>query len=230
MAGFGTLSLTQTAIGTLIDQRAVVLYKQPADEIVGSTTQKGITDYAKEAVRQLVGNAFTYEELFAGLASKLGSDILTRVANVTGTNPYGITYIDAKVNIESSLCDHPVESGALITDASIILPVKAEVSVAMPTFFAERIYEQMKDMYRLKKDKIILQTKYGLYKNLVLQNIEYELEHETVDRTKFVLTLREIQESYVWDLLGKKIAEAHKIAQASDANTISTGSQIAVGG
>lgn len=231
MAGFGSISLTQTAIGTLLDQRAIVLYKQPADEIITSSTEKGlktIKDYAKEAVRQLVNNAFTYEELFAGLASELGSDILTKVANVTGTNPYGITYIDAKVNIESDLCDHPIETGAVVTDASIIMPVSAEVTVAMPTFFAERIYDQMRSMFELKKDKIILQTKYGLYKNLVLQNIEYELERSTVDRTKFVLTLRQIQEANTYDFYSKKVAEAEKIAKASDSTTVNTGSQVAV--
>lgn len=231
MAGFGSISLTQTAIGTLLDQRAVVLYKQPADEIIDSSTEKGIKSIANTIVKNLVGNAFKYEELFAGLLS--GADIdfgaLTQIANVTGTNPYGITYIDAKVSIESDLCDHPVETGIVVTDASILLPISAEVTVAMPTYFAERIYEQMKDMYRLKKDKIILQTKYGLYRNLVLQNIEYELEHDTVDRTKFVLTLREIQEGYVNDSAGEVAAEKDKIAKASDATTVNTGSQMAVG-
>lgn len=218
MAGFGSISLAQTVIGTLLDQRAVVLYKQPKDDI-----------QAKGIENQLFGNAFKYEELFAGLAKNIGSDTLTRVANVTGANPYGITYIDAKVNMESNLCDHPVESGAILTDASILLPISAEVTVAMPTFFAQSIYNQMEDMYKEKKDRIILQTKYGLYKNLVLQNIEYELEHDTIDRTKFVLSLREIQESSVFDYFDKIVAESDKIANASDANTINTGSQMAVG-
>jgi hypothetical protein len=218
MAGFGSISLAQTVIGTLLDQRAVVLYKQPKDDIV-----------AKGIEKHLFGNAFKYEELFAGLAKNIGSDVLTRVANVTGANPYGITYIDAKVNMESNLCDHPVENGAILTDASILLPISAEVTVAMPTFFAQSIYNQMEDMYKEKKDRIILQTKYGLYKNLVLQNIEYELEHDTIDRTKFVLSLREIQESSVFDYFDKIVAESDKIANSSDANTINTGSQMAVG-
>ena len=227
MAGFGSISLTQTAIGTLLDQRAVVLYKQPADEIINSSTSKGIKSIANTIVNELVGNAFKYEELFSGLLDDLG--VVSSIANVTGANPYGITYIDAKVSIESDLCDHPVETGIVVTDASILLPISAEVTVAMPTYFAERIYEQMKDMYRLKKDKIILQTKYGLYRNLVLQNIEYELEHDTVDRTKFVLTLREIQEGYVNDSAGEVAAEKDKIAKASDTTTVNTGSQMAVG-
>ena len=223
MAGFGSISLVQTAIGTLLDQRAVVLYKQPADDAIVANTVAG------KIIHNLVGSAFQYEELFAGLAGKLDSDILTRLANVTGKNPYGITYMDAKVNVESDLCDHPIETGAVVTDASIILPVNAEVTVVMPTFFAERIYEQMYDLYKTKKEKIILQTKYRVYKNLVLQNIEYELEHDTIDRTKFVLTLREIQEYLVNDTLGEIATEVEKVATASDATTVNGGSQMAVG-
>ena len=222
MAGFGSISLVQTAIGTLLDQRAVVLYKQPADDAIVANTVAG------KIIHDLVGSAFKYEELFAGLAGKLDNDTLTRLANITGKNPYGITYMDAKVNIESDLCDHPIESGAVVTDASIIMPVQADVTVVMPTFFAERIYEQMYDLYKAKKDKIILQTKYGLYKNLVLQNMEYELEHDTIDRTKFILTLREIQEYAVFDYFDKIAKEAEKIKNASDATTVNIGSQMAV--
>lgn len=224
MAGFGSISLVQTAIGTLLDQRAVVLYKQPTDDIISKKTLVG------KITSELVGNAFEYEELFAGLARMLGSDVLTRITNVTGTNSYGITYMEAKVNVESDLCDHPIETGAVVTDASIVLPVRAEVVVVMPTFFAERIYEQMYGMFKTKKEKIILQTKYGLYKNLVLQNIEYSLEHETIDRTRFTLTLREIQEGFINDTLSEVASEAEKIAVSSDATTINIGSQMAVEG
>ena len=148
MAGFGSVSLTQTAVGTLIDQRAIVLYKQPAIIEEKST----IIGKAWSAItNELWGQGAGYEELFSGLLSNIRD--LETAANVTGTNPYGITYIDAKVNIESDLCDHPLESGAVVTDAAILLPVSAEVTVAMPTFFAQRIYNQMEDIYKNKEHR-----------------------------------------------------------------------------
>lgn len=234
MAGFGSISLMQTVIGTLIDQRAIVLYKQPSDFIENTRTKGKF--WEKEFWKsidwqhELFGNAFKYEELFAGLAGLIENETLTQITNVTGKNPYGITYIDAVVNIESDLCDHPVENGTLITDASIILPVTAEVKVAMPTFFAERIYNQMYDMYKTKQDRILLQTKYGVYNNLVLKNISYELEKGTIDRTIFTLSLREIQEVQSYGDLGNVISNSKNVAVASDTNTINTGSQMAVGG
>lgn len=222
MAGFGSISLTQTIIGTLIDQRAVVLYKQPSDFI--GFDKSWVQEYV---LGEVWGYAFSYEELFSGLLGGLGA--LSSIPEVTGLNPYGITYIDAKVDIESDLCEHPVEDGTKIVDASIILPVKAEVNVAMPTFFAERIYNQMIDMFEKKKEKIILQTKYGVYKNLVIQNISYALEKDTIDRTVFTLELREVQEVPVYGDFGQIIADKDRIAFASDANTINIGTQMAEG-
>lgn len=230
MAGFGSISLTQTVIGTMLDQRAVVLYKQP-----NNYEKKIIKDssavFISNLTEQLWGRQFEYEELFAGLASKLGSDILTRIANVAGANPYGITYMSGKVDIESDLCDHPIEDGTIITDASVVLPITAEVVVAMPTFFAERIYAQMDDLYRKKEDKIILQTKYGIYDNLVLKDMTYEMEYDKVDRTIFTLSLRQVQEvSSYGDFRFNNIASPDKIVESSDATTIKTGTQMAVGG
>lgn len=229
MAGFGSISLVQTAIGTLLDQRAVVLYKQPQFESgVDVTSWWG--NLAYEVSSQLWGNQFRYDELFSGLLSNIDADttMLERLANVTAANPYGISYLDARVDIESDLCEHPIENGTLITDASIILPVTAEVSVAMPTFFAERIYNQMYDLYHDKKTKIILQTKYGIYQDLVLQNISYELEYSKVDRTIFTLTLREIQEALSYGEFSFRKEGADYIHDSSDATTINMGTQIAI--
>lgn len=227
MAGFGSISLAQTVIGTLIDQRAVVLYKQPNYEGLYGKIPSAKKTFTEKLINELYGNQFAYEELFAGLAGKLGSDILTKAANITGANPYGISYISANVDIESDLCDHPVESGMIMTDASIIRPVSARVEVAMPTFFAEKIYQSMYELQQKKSDKIILQTKYGVYKNLVLQSFSYSLDNNKVDRTIFTLQLREVMEVQPYGEFEFLASESQNIANASDANTISNGTQVA---
>lgn len=226
MAGFGSISLAQTVVGTLIDQRAVVLYKQPKTSNTEPTLFNAIPDSIQH---ELWGNSLKYEELFAGLSDKIGSEALRKVINVTGSSPYGITYISAKVNIESDLCDHPIETGEVLTDASIIQPVVAQVEVAMPTFFAERIYNSMLALQQKKNDKIILQTKYGVYKNLVLQNFTYSLENKTVDRTVFVLTLREVKEVAAYGKFKITASSVENVANASDIDTVSNGTQVAEG-
>ena len=222
MAGFGIVSLTQTAIGSLLDQRAVVLYEQPEVDYEADVSSD-FDYYAYKASSELWGNQFRYTELFSGL---LAGTNIERIANVAGVNPYGITYLEAKVDMESELCEHPIENGTIITDSSIILPVNAEVVVAMPTFYAEEIYHQMKDIFTKKNKKIILQTKYGLYTDLVLQNISYEIEPSTIDRARFTLTLREVQEVMTSGEFSQ-IAKPKEIANSSDANTENTGSQVA---
>lgn len=230
MAGFGSISLAQTAIGTLIDQRAVVLYKQPNEEVTkakifGKT--KVNSDITIDWDKELWGNAWTYEELFAGLASYLKSDFLTKATNISGTNPYGISYVSAKVNKETDLCDHPIETGKVLTDSRIVQPVTAQVEVAMPTFFAERIYKAMVDLQTSLDQKIILQTKYGVYKNLVLQSFSYSLENSTVDRTVFTLILREVMEVEPYGEFNFMSSKTANIAKVSDSNTINTGTQVA---
>lgn len=214
MAGFGSISLAQTVIGTLIDQRAVVLYKQPE-----------IDTKLNWLERNIFGAGFSYDELFSGLLGNLG--LVSSVANLTGTNPYGVTYISASVDIESDLCDHPVESGMIITDSSVIRPISAKVEVAMPTFFVEKIYQSMYELQQKKSSKIILQTKYSVYKNLVLQSFSYALDNNKVDRTIFTLQLREVMEVQPYGEFEFLASESQNIADASDANTISNGTQVA---
>ena len=214
MAGFGSISLAQTVVGTLIDQRAVVLYQQPE-----------ITNKLSWLERNVFGGGFSYNELFSGLLGNSG--LISSVANLTGINPYGITYISASVDIESDLCDHPVESGMIITDSSIIRPISARVEVAMPTFFAEKIYNSMYELQQKKASKIILQTKYGVYKNLVLQSFSYTLDNNKVDRTIFTLQLREVMEVQPYGEFEFLASESQNLANASDANTVSNGTQVA---
>lgn len=214
MAGFGSISLAQTVVGTLIDQRAVVLYQQPE-----------ITNKLSWLERNVFGGGFSYNELFSGLLGNSG--LISSVANLTGINPYGITYISASVDIESDLCDHPVESGMIITDSSIIRPISARVEVAMPTFFAEKIYNSMYELQQKKASKIILQTKYGVYKNLVLQSFSYTLDNNKVDRTIFTLQLREVMEVQPYGKFEFLASESQNLANASDANTVSNGTQVA---
>lgn len=222
MAGFGAVGLTQTAIGMLIDQRAIVLYEQPDIEEKENTDASWLERQKQDnkEASGLWGLQFKYNELFTGLLDGQGVE---KIANVAGINPYGISYVEAKVNKESELCDHPVETGAILTDSSIILPTTAEIVIAMPTLYFEDIYNQIEE-FRILKKKIILQTKYGVYRNLVIKDVSFDLEHDTIDRAKFTLVLREIQE-FISSTEEKSVSNNAK--EASDVSTENTGTQVA---
>lgn len=180
------LVLAETIVGSVIDQRSVILYEQQdfgdsKSELEklfeGTMLQPTIEDFVKK-------RALT--ELFTGTQ-------IPYLSEINGFNMWGISYMDANVDITSELCDHPVETGQVITDASVQNPITATVNIVMPTAFYTKIYEQVLDYYNNKK-KIILLTKFGMYQNMVIKAMPYKLQHADVDRPIISLTLRQIME------------------------------------
>lgn len=184
------LVLAETVVGTLVDQRAVVLYEQTDFESERSEIEQNLLKRAQGTLLEPTVSDFVNKhnlvELFTGIKVKYLSEI-------NGFNMWGVSYMDANVDISSDLCDHPIETGAKITDSSIRNPISAKVNIVMPTAFYEQIYKQISDYYENKK-KLILLTKFGMYKNMVIQAMPYKLEHGTVDRATIELNLREIME------------------------------------
>lgn len=199
------LVLAETVVGSLVDQRAVVLYEQQdfleakeelEKELASTELQSDLLDLAGGTVLYPTVQDFirkrNLKELFTGNKGSPES-VLRELSDINGFNMYGISYMDASVDISSDLCDHPIETGQVITDTSIQNPITAEVNIVMPTAFYTRIYEEIKKYYQEKK-KIILLTKFGMYWNLVIQNMPYKLANGDVDRPTITLSLRQIME------------------------------------
>lgn len=183
------LVLAETVVGSMVDQRSVVLYKQDKFEDVKKEIEKEIGFAEGTGLYPTVQDFVMkrkLEELFTGTK-------IPYVSDINGFNMWGISYQDATVNIESDLCDHPIETGQVITDASIIQPISAEVNIVMPTAFYTVIYEEISKYYKEKK-KIILLTKFGVYPDMVVSAMPYKLERGTVDRAVITLKLRQIME------------------------------------
>lgn len=178
MANFfkNPLVLAETVVGSLTDQRSLVLYEQPETKISNDEATDLLSLVDK---RQLV-------ELFTGIG-------VPYISKINGFNMYGISYIKGDVDISSDLCDHPTETGSIITDNAIINPISIKIEVAMPTALYTRIYAQMVKYYQQKKF-IIVQTKFAMYRNMVIQNMPYKLDNSTVDRPVIELSLRQVME------------------------------------
>ena len=178
MANFfkNPLVLAETVVGALTDQRSLVLYEQPETKIASDETEDLLALVDKN---QLV-------ELFTGIG-------VPYISKINGFNMYGISYVKGDVDISSDLCDHPTETGSVITDNAIINPITIKIEVAMPTALYTRIYAQMVKYYQQKKF-IIVQTKFAMYRNMVIQNMPYKLDNSTVDRPIIELVLRQVME------------------------------------
>lgn len=183
------LVLAESVVGSVVDQRSVVLYEQENFEKIKKEIETELGFMGESALYPTVQDFVEkgrLKELFTGMR-------IPYVSDVNGFNVWGISYQDASVDISSDLCDHPIETGQVITDASIINPVSAEVGIVMPTAFYTAIYEEVSRYYREKK-KIVLLTKFGVYNNMVISAMPYKLEHGTVDRPVITLKLRQIME------------------------------------
>lgn len=208
MANFfkNPLVLAETVVGSIVDTRALVLYEQPLDidfSALQDDTEKNLLALVDK--RKLV-------ELFTGIGVPYLSDI-------NGFNMYGISYVDADVDIDSDLCDHPTEKGSIITDNAIINPIAMKVRVSMPTGLYTRIYTQMVKYYQ-QKQYILVQTKFAMYRNMVIQAMPYKLENSTIDRPIVELSLRQVMEVLPQYIASSGITNAK---ESEDNNTVDRG-------
>lgn len=171
------LVVAETVIGSVVDKRNVVLYAQPEDiDKYGYGLPRSLQELVKKS--ELV-------ELFKGYEVPI-------LSNINGYNAFGGSYMSAEMEITSDLCDHPVENGEVVTDNAILKPLEAKVQLVLPTVFATRIYKEVEDYY-VNKKYLMLQTKFALYRNLVISAMPYKMEHGTVDRPTIELSLRQVQ-------------------------------------
>lgn len=183
------LVLAETVVGSLLDLRSVILFKQPAGDLssqlsdIGADSAAGIS--TQSAIDALIEHG-ALEELFTGIGVPYLSDI-------NGFNMYGISYMSADVNISSDLCKHPIETGEVVTDNAIINPIKATVRINMPTALYSRIYADI-EKYYINKDYIILQTKFAMYRNMVITGLPHKLENSSIDRPQIDLQLEQVLE------------------------------------
>lgn len=209
------LVLSETVIGSLLDTRSIVLYEQPPIDMqqlrlnnIGTDTQI-IDEYLQ--TQELT-------ELFTGTP-------IPYLSKINGFNMFGATYLRAEVGISSDLCQHPIETGQVVTDASIINPVTATVRIAVPTAFYTQIYEQIATLFREKK-YIMMQTKFALYRNMVVVAMPYVLEHENVDRVPIDIKLEQVMEiipQYKSANGGPNSISPKKAGNATDSDTAELG-------
>ena len=170
----------------------------------------------------IITNQAGVAKLVIALACHAG-DRGFELSDINGFNAYGVSYLDGKVSISSDIAEHPIEDGSVITDAAIIKPITAEVRIVMPTALYTRVYQQIYDYY-VKKQKIMLKTKFGMIKNMVIAEMPFELKMEEIDRPVITLSLREIIEVSPENVLREFSVDM--VANPDDSDTSDNGRRI----
>jgi hypothetical protein len=100
--------------------------------------------------------------------------------------------IKAVVKEQAKVMEHPVESGAIITDHRIILPTEIELSLILTPATYRETYDQI-NQYYLEGTLLIVQTRSGIYLNQLIYSMPHEEDTNLFNTITLALGLKQVQ-------------------------------------
>jgi hypothetical protein len=98
--------------------------------------------------------------------------------------------IKATVKEQAKVMEHPIETGAVITDHRIILPVEIELSVILLPSSYQDTYKAIRSYY-LNGTLLVVQTRTAIYENQLISAIPHEETPEQYDAISLNISLRQ---------------------------------------
>jgi len=99
--------------------------------------------------------------------------------------------IKAIIKEQSKVMEHPVESGIVITDHRIILPIEIELSLILAKADYQNVYNSIKGYY-LQGTLLVIQTRSGVYQNMLIQQIPHEENPDMYNALALAMTLKQV--------------------------------------
>lgn len=100
------------------------------------------------------------------------------------------------VNPTSKLMEHPLETGAVVTDHRVIMPLEIELSVFLTSrgnFQDYRsVYAQLAQAFT-RGDLLTIQTRTASYRNMVIYEIPHQEDADMFDAVAVGIKLREVR-------------------------------------
>lgn len=100
--------------------------------------------------------------------------------------------LQARVIERSQMFDHPIETGQIITDYSIVLPIEIDLPVIVQAGFYRNTYQQIRNLY-LNKTLLTVQTNTTNYPNMVIAEMPHEERPELFDALPLTIKFRQVQ-------------------------------------
>jgi len=100
--------------------------------------------------------------------------------------------IKATVKEEAKVMEHPVESGAIISDHRIILPVEIELSLILASIDYQDTYRVIRQYY-LNATLLVVQTRAGVYENQLISSMPHEEDPDLYNAITVALKLKQVQ-------------------------------------
>lgn len=134
----------------------------------------------------------------------------------------GARPMKATVKEASKAMEHPIESGATITDHRIILPVEIELMMMLAGAAYRDIYRQIREMF-LKGETLTVQTKAGSYANMLIAEMPHDESPDAFGTLMLTLKLKEV---LIVTARYEKLP-ASKVKNKTHASTVQRGEQTA---
>jgi hypothetical protein len=101
--------------------------------------------------------------------------------------------VKASVKPEAKPMEHPLESGAVVTDHIVFLPLEVELSMVLAGEDNYRAtYKQIRDLFG-RGELLTVQTRADSYPSLAIVSMPHEESPESFDALVLALKLREVQ-------------------------------------
>ena len=100
--------------------------------------------------------------------------------------------VKAVVKEQSKLMEHPIESGAIITDHRIILPVEIDLSLILSSVDYVDVYKAIRQNY-YAATLLVVQTRAGVYENQIISAMPHEEDPTMFDAITIALSLKQVQ-------------------------------------
>jgi hypothetical protein len=133
----------------------------------------------------------------------------------------GVRPIKAKVNPEAKLMEHPIETGATITDHRVFLPIEIELNCVFTAVTYMQDYQSVVAAFN-SDDTLIVQTRTDTYKNMVIKSIPHEESPDLGDTISMILSLRQVT---IVSSQSSAVSSTTKPASAVNRATVKTGAQ-----
>lgn len=100
--------------------------------------------------------------------------------------------LKATIKEEAKVFEHPIETGATITDFRIIQPIEIELSLILQSEDYRDVYQQIRQLF-LNGELLVVQTKSGVYENQLIQAMPHEEDPGQYDAIILALKLKQAQ-------------------------------------
>jgi len=96
----------------------------------------------------------------------------------------------ATVKEDAKVMEHPIESGAMVTDFFVINPVEIEIRRLLRGDTARETYQQIKEAFTAG-DLLTVQTRAGSYSDMLIASISHDEPGEYMGRIDLTMLLKE---------------------------------------